>query len=502
MGGGGPRGRSRERHFTIKINRSSRAPAPGAPGVDAAQRAFLGHDAFQDGDLLTLWDSTQGPNATQLTVAAQLGLSLAQVRVISTFVGGGFGSKAMVWDHAALAALAARHVGAPVRLALTREQMFSSTGHREEQEPSAPRSAATPPDDPSLLRTFPRVGGSPSAFRRWREREMRRGSRLIETVFRTKDVPRADRFDYWRELMSRTHAPLDLASEHSADFRAHQRTLRFGAVTVWPTAFHPMTIRRSPRLIKRSDPEVFHLSLVLQGHAEAAWDHQEALFRPHDWATNDSSRPGTFRAVHEHGVFRSIGIEMPKDLLSIPRDRADQVIGLPMSAREGIGALLAGALTRLTEDTGGYRESDGPRVATVLADLVSALFAHTLEACEDLTPETHRRTLLLRIRDFIGRHLHDPELSPGAIAAAHHISVSYLHRLFQADGVTVSAWIRRQRLERARQALADPALRTVPVHHIAARWGFTHHSAFTRAFRSAFGLAPSDYRHRALRAPA
>ncbi|MFC5749050.1 helix-turn-helix domain-containing protein [Actinomadura rugatobispora] len=329
---------------------------------------------------------------------------------------------------------------------------------------------------------------------------------MIETVFRTEDVPRPDRFDYWRELMSRTHAPLDLASEHSADFRAHQRTLRFGAVTVWPTAFHPMTIRRTPGLIRRSDPEVFHLSLVLQGHAEAEWGHREAVYRPRDWATNDSSRPGTFRTRapmgHGNDVFRSVGIEMPKDLLSIPRDRADQVIGLPMSAREGIGALLAGALTQLAKDAGAYRESDGPRVATVLADLVSALFAHTLEAGEDLAPETHRRTLILRIRDFIGRHLHDPELSPGAIAAAHHISVSYLHRLFQEDGVTVSAWIRRQRLERARQALADPALRTVPVHHIAARWGFTHHSAFTRAFRAAFGLAPSDYRDRTLRAPA
>lgn len=90
--------------------------------------------AMWDGDLLTLWDSTQGPNATQLTVAAQLGIPVSQVRVISEFVGGSFGAKAMIWDHPALAALAARHVGRPVRLALSREQMFDSVGHREEQE--------------------------------------------------------------------------------------------------------------------------------------------------------------------------------------------------------------------------------------------------------------------------------------------------------------------------------------------------------------------------------
>ncbi|WP_336208176.1 xanthine dehydrogenase family protein molybdopterin-binding subunit [Nonomuraea sp. LPB2021202275-12-8] len=90
--------------------------------------------AMWDGDLLTLWDGTQGPNATQLTVAAQLGVPLDQVRVIAQFVGGSFGSKAMIWDHPALAALAARHVGRPVRLMLDREQMFYSVGHREEQE--------------------------------------------------------------------------------------------------------------------------------------------------------------------------------------------------------------------------------------------------------------------------------------------------------------------------------------------------------------------------------
>ncbi|MEV8016122.1 xanthine dehydrogenase family protein molybdopterin-binding subunit [Streptomyces sp. NPDC086554] len=90
--------------------------------------------AVWDGDELTLHDATQGVAATQLTVAALLGLTPSKVRVISHFVGGSFGCKAMIWAHPALSALAARHVGRPVKLALTREQMFTSVGHREEQE--------------------------------------------------------------------------------------------------------------------------------------------------------------------------------------------------------------------------------------------------------------------------------------------------------------------------------------------------------------------------------
>jgi xanthine dehydrogenase YagR molybdenum-binding subunit len=90
--------------------------------------------AVWDGDQLTLYDSCQGIKAVQLTVAALLGISPSKVRVLARFIGGAFGAKAMVWPHVTLAALAAQHVRRPVRLTVTRGQMFSSCGHREEQE--------------------------------------------------------------------------------------------------------------------------------------------------------------------------------------------------------------------------------------------------------------------------------------------------------------------------------------------------------------------------------
>ncbi|WP_433478760.1 hypothetical protein ACQPZP_17995 [Spirillospora sp. CA-142024] len=74
----------------------------------------------------------------------------------------------------------------------------------------------------------------------------------------------------------------------------------------------------------------------------------------------------------------------------------------------------AGFLTRLCADFSGYRPADGSRLGVVLADLASALFAHALEDERVLSPEAHRRTLVLRIRAFIGRHLHDPDLSTQA----------------------------------------------------------------------------------------
>jgi hypothetical protein len=112
------------------------------------------------------------------------------------------------------------------------------------------------------------------------------GDMLIETVCRTEDLPAADRFEYWRELISRTYAPMDLSSDGTDGFRAHQRLIRLGALSVWPAEFQPLVYRRTPKLVRQSDPEVYHLTLVLQGSGGASWDKQEAAYRTHDFHAN------------------------------------------------------------------------------------------------------------------------------------------------------------------------------------------------------------------------
>jgi xanthine dehydrogenase YagR molybdenum-binding subunit len=79
---------------------------------------------------LTVFDSSQGVSADRDTIAEVLGVPRGLVRVISTHVGGGFGSKGTTRPHAILAALAARAAGRPVKVALTRQQMFDLTGYR------------------------------------------------------------------------------------------------------------------------------------------------------------------------------------------------------------------------------------------------------------------------------------------------------------------------------------------------------------------------------------
>jgi len=82
------------------------------------------------GDSLTLYDSTQAVFGTRSTVAKILGMPPDKVRVVSHFVGGGFGCKLSVWPHVVLAAMSARKLGRPVKVVLDRHQMYGPVGFR------------------------------------------------------------------------------------------------------------------------------------------------------------------------------------------------------------------------------------------------------------------------------------------------------------------------------------------------------------------------------------
>ena len=85
-----------------------------------------------EGDRLTVHDASQDPMLVRKTLATVFGLPETDVRVLVPYLGGGFGAGLRVWPHVILAALAARVVGRPVKLVLTRPQMFTSVGHRPE----------------------------------------------------------------------------------------------------------------------------------------------------------------------------------------------------------------------------------------------------------------------------------------------------------------------------------------------------------------------------------
>ena len=81
-------------------------------------------------DRLLVHDSSQWPMGARKTLATMFGIPEQNVRVLVPYLGGGFGAGLRAWPHVILTALAARVVDRPVKLVLTRPQMFTSVGHR------------------------------------------------------------------------------------------------------------------------------------------------------------------------------------------------------------------------------------------------------------------------------------------------------------------------------------------------------------------------------------
>lgn len=113
------------RSAEVAVDQTYRTPRHAHAAIELHATSVEWHDDRS----LTLHDASQAVTQTRATVARVFGLKPKDVRVVSRFVGGAFGNK-MVWNHQILCAAAARLAGRPVRLMLSREDVFRATGGR------------------------------------------------------------------------------------------------------------------------------------------------------------------------------------------------------------------------------------------------------------------------------------------------------------------------------------------------------------------------------------
>lgn len=322
------------------------------------------------------------------------------------------------------------------------------------------------------------------------------------SLFRTTDLPAADRFEFLREAVAEVWVPMDLRSEHQADYRAQIRTSELGAIQVSVANLQPITVNRTPALIREADPDLLKVVGLVRGTG-SGWVSQggrQARLKPGDFTVYDTRRP--YELAYGPGgntVGETLIFMFPRSLLHVPPSRLNQLTAVPMPTGPGIGTLASRFLLELAHGIDHYGPAEAARLATAALDVLAARLAHELDDQRRLPPETHKRALLARVHAFIHARLSDPDLSPSMIAAAHHISLRSLHALFQENGITVAGTVRRRRLESAARDLADPELSYSPVAAIAARWGFLNAAHFTQAFKAAYGMPPRDYRQGALR---
>lgn len=166
------------------------------------------------------------------------------------------------------------------------------------------------------------------------------------------------------------------------------------------------------------------------------------------------------------------------------------ILGQPFSSHDGFARLAVGFAQDVLKDSDLLARPTAPRIVQNVVDLFATMLAGRLAEThsDDPTQPAFRRVIA-----YIAEHLTQP-LGLPQIARAVDMSPRYVQSLFQLRGMTVSGWIRQRRLEVARQALADPAWAGADIAQVAASHGFSDHSHFTRAFRTAYGETPSQWR--------
>jgi hypothetical protein len=258
---------------------------------------------------------------------------------------------------------------------------------------------------------------------------------VIEIVLCSEQLPVADRFEWWREVTSHTLMPTELTSDHAGDFRASARALEFGAVQASVLSYPSLRSRRTPALIRRSDPELYHLALTLSGGQSISHCGRDALVGAGDLVLYDTSHPcDAWAFPDDGGAVEGIIVNVPRAAFPLPAAKVDRLFAVPLPGDTGMGAILSQFLTRVVAEAASCRAQDAVRLGAVTADMITAFLAHHADAEDAVSPETRQQALVVGIYSFIEHNPGDSQLSPAVVAAAHHISVRYLHRLFQPPG--------------------------------------------------------------------
>jgi AraC-like DNA-binding protein len=265
-----------------------------------------------------------------------------------------------------------------------------------------------------------------------------------------------------------------------------------GAVHVTESSTGAGGSRRTSTHIRQSDPERYQLFAQVDGSVVGEQQRRWAQVGPGDLSLTDLSRP--FHC--EYPARRTVLVTFPHALLPFRRQELAGILGRRIPGDHGAAALLSTFVRQLPGHLDDEDGVGGSRLGTAVLELLTVVVAAQLDRRSAVPPEARRRALLRSIHASIDAKLGDPDLTPATLADAHHISVRYLHRLFESERLSVAEVIRTRRLERCRRDLLDPTLADRPVSATGARWGFVNPSHFNRLFRDTFGLPPGEFRLR------
>ncbi|MFS8201746.1 helix-turn-helix domain-containing protein [Streptomyces sp. CWNU-52B] len=300
----------------------------------------------------------------------------------------------------------------------------------------------------------------------------------------------------FQESLAASGLPPVLSGRHdSGEFRASVLARDLGSLKLIELTTPEGECFRDARCARADDAELWQIDLMTRGHARVEQGRGTAELGPTDLVLIDPARPVRFASTD----CTHVTMLVPRRELRLRPGDAARLAGVRIRGDRGPAALVSSLARDMARSLTGFRTREADRSAAAVIELVSvALEAQLGDAHPD--PDEVLRD---RVLGYIEARLSDRDLTPARIAAAHHIAVRRLHRLFEDQPLTVAALIRRRRLERCR---ADLARSDRTVSAVATRWGFADPAHFSRLFKATFGYnaaaLTSNNRARTVKAPA
>ncbi|WP_211340817.1 helix-turn-helix domain-containing protein [Xylanimonas allomyrinae] len=291
--------------------------------------------------------------------------------------------------------------------------------------------------------------------------------------------------------MSSSFVPLRTTSDRPDTFDGRISTALADDVHIAIVEAGRHTAERTPQLIDSSPRHYYKLQMLLAGSGMLVQHGRDVVMRPGEITLYDTAHPYTLDFA---GDLRCIVVMFPSSMADLPPADVLQLVATPLRGSAGMGSLVAPFLRSLADNLPQVESRSGVRLAHATVDLTLTMLARELELTRGGLE--HRDRTFQDIVQHIEDNLGSTDLSPTTIAAASYVSVRHLHALFHDRGTTVSAWVRRRRLEQCRRRLTDPTLADQSIMTIASRWGFVDAAHFSRAFRAEFGMSPSEARRR------
>jgi AraC-like DNA-binding protein len=314
---------------------------------------------------------------------------------------------------------------------------------------------------------------------------------VSDAWWRTELFQTRERSHAWENALSTCYRDWQLSEALTDAFSARLRRRRIGDMTLVECSCGPCSGRREKSVIRHDDDPYLGLQVVLDGTERFHTQEGNTALAAGDciiWSTTEPLEFGIPDHLRKSTLL--IRHSLVRERLT-PRCR---IKSFKLDTRQGIGAILRSHLLALTSQFDCLELVDQDAVKWSTVELLTAAI---VDRCEgDRRWDPFRGRLLERIMKFILDNLEDSELDLARIAAAHRISVRYLHLLFKPLGRTVSSWIREQRLLRCRDALVSRKSKDLQVTEIAYQWGFSDPAHFSRVFRKRFGESPSSARRR------